>query len=83
MKNKTKCFIDGCGMEATGRIKGKDYCSYHYNYYMVTLPLIRQEPKISRNAKCTCGSGKKSKHCCGAPSSQKFNFFSNLEKQAF
>ena len=23
-------------------------------------------PKLSRNDKCSCGSGKKYKHCCGA-----------------
>ncbi len=27
-------------------------------------PIISQKP--SRNSKCTCGSGKKSKHCCGS-----------------
>ena len=25
------------------------------------------EPKVGRNAPCPCGSGKKFKHCCGAP----------------
>lgn len=25
----------------------------------------REEPKVGRNAKCPCGSGKKYKHCCG------------------
>ena len=24
----------------------------------------RTEPKIGRNEKCSCGSGKKNKHCC-------------------
>ena len=27
---------------------------------------IEKKQKISRNAPCTCGSGKKFKHCCGA-----------------
>ncbi|MCC2256044.1 SEC-C domain-containing protein [Ruminococcus sp. CLA-AA-H200] len=28
-------------------------------------PYVRTQPKISRNAPCPCGSGKKYKHCCG------------------
>lgn len=28
---------------------------------------VRTEPKIGRNDKCTCGSGKKYKHCCLKP----------------
>jgi len=27
---------------------------------------IAQNKKIGRNDKCLCGSGKKSKHCCGS-----------------
>jgi peptide deformylase len=30
----------------------------------VRRPIIRTEKKISRNALCPCGSGKKFKHCC-------------------
>lgn len=34
---------------------------------MVTpQPIRRETPKISRNDKCTCGSGKKYKKCCGS-----------------
>jgi hypothetical protein len=29
------------------------------------VSMIRTEPKISRNAPCSCGSGKKYKKCCG------------------
>jgi len=29
-----------------------------------TVP-VRTTPKIGRNAQCPCGSGKKSKRCCG------------------
>jgi SEC-C motif domain protein len=29
-------------------------------------PIVRTEPKIGRNDPCGCGSGKKSKKCCGA-----------------
>ena len=28
-------------------------------------PVRRETPKIGRNQPCTCGSGKKYKHCCG------------------
>ena len=31
---------------------------------VATTP-VRNEPKIGRNESCTCGSGKKYKHCCG------------------
>jgi SEC-C motif-containing protein len=30
--------------------------------------VTRTAPKVGRNAPCPCGSGKKYKHCCGAPS---------------
>jgi SEC-C motif-containing protein len=29
-------------------------------------PIRREGPKISRNERCTCGSGKKYKKCCGS-----------------
>jgi preprotein translocase subunit SecA len=28
-------------------------------------PVMRDGPKVGRNDPCTCGSGKKFKHCCG------------------
>jgi preprotein translocase subunit SecA len=28
-------------------------------------PVRRKTPKVGRNQPCTCGSGKKYKHCCG------------------
>ena len=28
-------------------------------------PVVRKSEKISRNAPCPCGSGKKYKYCCG------------------
>ena len=30
-----------------------------------SAPVIRKSDKVSRNAPCPCGSGKKYKHCCG------------------
>jgi uncharacterized protein len=32
-------------------------------------PVVRTTPKVGRNDLCPCGSGKKYKKCCGAPSS--------------
>lgn len=29
------------------------------------MPYYRTEPKVGRNDRCPCGSGKKYKHCCG------------------
>jgi uncharacterized protein YecA (UPF0149 family) len=39
----------------------------HYRRIRTTVKpdnIIRLSPKISRNAPCPCGSGKKYKHCC-------------------
>jgi len=33
--------------------------------YESTAPVVRDQPKIGRNAPCPCGSGKKYKHCHG------------------
>jgi uncharacterized protein len=33
----------------------------------VVAPVRRTAPKVGRNDSCPCGSGKKFKHCCGAP----------------
>lgn len=32
---------------------------------VVAAAPVRNEPKVGRNQPCTCGSGKKYKHCCG------------------
>ncbi|MYA21918.1 MAG: preprotein translocase subunit SecA [Gemmatimonadetes bacterium] len=32
----------------------------------VRQPVVREQPKVGRNAPCPCGSGKKYKRCCGA-----------------
>ena len=34
--------------------------------YAKVMPWKRPQPKVGRNEKCRCGSGKKSKRCCGA-----------------
>ncbi|NBC14099.1 MAG: hypothetical protein GVY09_12290, partial [Gammaproteobacteria bacterium] len=35
----------------------------------VQEPVVRATAKVGRNDPCPCGSGKKYKKCCGAPSS--------------
>jgi hypothetical protein len=40
------------------------------DYWNLSLPHVRTEPKIGRNDPCPCGSGKKFKKCCLDPSSQ-------------
>ena len=48
----------------------KDYMPYAlgdgtYDIKDDTGEVVRCIQKINRNAPCTCGSGKKFKHCCG------------------
>lgn len=45
--------IDGAWYFVDGNIVGRQ-------------PVRRESPKISRNERCTCGSGKKYKKCCGS-----------------
>jgi len=54
---------------------GDDYAANQNDYYdpsagaaeaVKQIPITREEPKISRNAPCPCGSGKKFKNCHGA-----------------
>lgn len=33
------------------------------NHIRRSTPFVRQIPKVGRNTKCICGSGKKVKHC--------------------
>lgn len=37
---------------------------HHLDRSKFTKPIVRESPKISRNAPCSCGSGKKNKRCC-------------------
>jgi len=45
--------IDGAWYFVDGKIVAKQ-------------PIRRETPKVSRNERCTCGSGKKYKKCCGS-----------------
>jgi preprotein translocase subunit SecA len=49
---------------------GEDYAANENDYFdpsqqVKQEPIKREEPKIGRNDKCPCGSGKKYKHCHG------------------
>ena len=47
-------------------IKEKETCATSTKtIYIGRNPMKRKEPKIGRNEKCPCGSGKKYKKCCG------------------
>lgn len=43
----------------------KELLRKHLANFLRREPYVRPYPKISRNAPCPCGSGKKYKHCCG------------------
>lgn len=36
-----------------------------YNFQGTGITLVRTDKKLGRNDACSCGSGKKFKHCCG------------------
>lgn len=43
------------------------HCSHgHHHHHHHQAPYVRPEAKVGRNDPCPCGSGKKSKKCCGA-----------------
>lgn len=45
------------------KVKEKWY--YDDSEFPAQLQYVRQDPKVSRNDPCPCGSGKKYKKCCG------------------
>lgn len=47
---------------------GKWVCRKHAK--PVTVPIVERQRKPGRNAKCPCGSGKKTKRCCGKRNQQ-------------
>lgn len=78
-----KCTVEGCGETGDhGVIKGKPYCRYHYEKFVITKPLVREQKKLNRNAECMCGSGKKYKNCCLKRAPHSSHYYTNLEKQA-
>lgn len=75
-----KCAIDMCGeKEKGGTIKGKEYCQYHFNKFVLTQPIKREQKKHGRNTPCNCGSGKKFKNCCMITQKKNHHFYTNRE----
>lgn len=65
MATKTKCNVfEGCQKEAIYSWMGNHYCKEHA-VLLKTQPIKRINGKLQRNGLCTCGSGLKSKKCCG------------------
>lgn len=53
-----------CNRTGTNRIRHTFYCDKHFKELVVTKPILKTGAVIGRNEKCSCGSGKKYKHCC-------------------
>jgi uncharacterized protein YchJ len=49
------------------RLYQKDLPGFESNDFTPPIPIVEHAAKISRNAPCRCGSGKKYKKCCGGP----------------
>lgn len=80
-KKDFKCTIEHCGeKEEGGTIKGKPYCKHHFNKFVLTAPLVREQEKVNRNEKCPCGSGKKFKNCCMNRAKKSYHFYNNKEE---
>jgi SEC-C motif domain protein len=47
------------------KFKKKDGSWLYEDGEIVPTTIVRSAPKVGRNDPCTCGSGKKYKHCCG------------------
>ncbi|MEJ7611133.1 MAG: SEC-C metal-binding domain-containing protein, partial [Ferruginibacter sp.] len=62
--NMNKAQIDAAGEDYAAN--QNDYFDPSGNADVKREPIVREQPKISRNAPCPCGSGKKYKNCHGA-----------------
>ena len=58
-------------MNETSRFQKSDNRWFYITGNVKFYPAIEQPMMQNRNALCLCGSGKKFKHCCVLPSSQK------------
>ena len=47
-------------------VKEADGWKFSAGEMLGVKPMVRESPKVNRNDPCPCGSGKKSKKCCGA-----------------
>lgn len=66
-----------CHESAKFKIGYRFYCKKHYKHLMLTKPIRRTLIDEKRNAVCSCGSGKKYKHCCIAKSEHKPRHYFN------
>ena len=55
----------GIARPRTPRIVSYGGPQQHFDLQGSGETLVRVEKKVGRNDPCSCGSGKKSKHCCG------------------
>ena len=71
-----------CDAVGKNRIGHKFYCNRHFKELVVTKPIRIVNAAPGRNDKCTCGSGKKYKHCCEVKNqhSARHYFFSDYVK---
>ena len=51
--------------EVSRFVREKDGWKFADGELVGEKPIVREEPKVSRNDPCPCGSGKKYKKCCG------------------
>jgi hypothetical protein len=65
-KSKKVLVCAVCKEKANSKIDYKFYCETHYRHLTLTKPIRRIITQPNRNEPCSCGSGKKFKHCCNA-----------------
>ncbi len=74
-KNILICSV--CNEFAKFKIGFRFYCKKDYKHLMLTRPIRRNITDQERNSPCSCGSGKKFKHCCIAKSEHAARFYFN------
>ena len=70
-----------CERTGKNRVGNSFYCNDHFKKLVQTQPIKRINAKQQRNAKCTCGSGKKYKYCCGKETHQPRHYFNSEYKR--
>lgn len=66
-----------CEASAKFKIGFRFYCKKHWKHLMLTKPIRRAMVDENRNSACSCGSGKKYKHCCITKSEHKPRHYFN------
>jgi hypothetical protein len=70
-----------CEKTGENRVGKSFYCAGHFKQLVQTQPIKRINAKQQRNSKCSCGSGKKYKHCCGKETHQPRHYFNSEYKR--